>query len=394
MYRRNLDEAAVGIGQMILFTAVGILSCLILASMIQMTESIAQTPEKIAALATREISDKIIIHEIYVWDNFDNYGIIWELSPGSEPKNSDDLHWILQCTDPNGIFWSFWGDFSADQLQDGGAHEFTPKMQENAGLMVEWFDNQGSSNNELPDLANRIPDLITIENNIAFSNGNDGFDSSQVGDLTPTLGNEEFSLRATGYIDIPAAGQYEFELNSDDGSVLWVDGTEVVKMERLQGFTAGSGIVQLEAGLNSISIEYFENTGSEGLELRWQGPATPKQIVPGTVLFHDDNMIDDEGWSTSKNGGALDSLGEEWVFVDRFVPGVIYEMSLDQDNGMNVGDNHPEIADGGGIKGAACGPRQLYENFLEADLTFIVARGGSTWEHIVINDMRPGARIS
>ncbi len=41
MYRRNLDEAAVGIGQMILFTAIGILSCLILASMIQMTETIA-----------------------------------------------------------------------------------------------------------------------------------------------------------------------------------------------------------------------------------------------------------------------------------------------------------------------------------------------------------------
>jgi len=394
MYRRTLDEAAVGIGQMILFTAIGILSCLILSSMIQMTENISQTPEKIAALATREISDKIIIHEIYVWDDFDNYGIIWELSPGSEPKNSDDLHWILQCTDPNGIFWSFWGDFSFEQLQDGGAHEFTPKMQDNAGLMAEWFNNQGSSNNALPDLANRIPDLITIEDNIAFSNGNGGFDSSQVGDLTPHIGNEEFSLRASGYIDIPVAGQYTFELSSDDGSVLWIDGTEVVKMDGLQGFTTGMGIIELEAGLNSIGIEYFENTGSEGLELRWEGPVTPKQIIPNAVLFHDDNMIDDEGWSTGKNGNALASSGEEWIHVESFEPGVIYEMALDQDNGVSVGDNHPEIADGGGIKGAACGPRQLFENFLEADLTLIVSRGGSTWEHIVINDMRPGARIS
>ncbi|CAI8262234.1 MAG: Uncharacterised protein [Methanobacteriota archaeon] len=69
-------------------------------------------------------------------------------------------------------------------------------------------------------------------------------------------------------------------------------------------------------------------------------------------------------------------------------------MSLDQDNGFSVGDNHPEIPDNGALKSAACGPRQLHENFLEADLTFIVARGGSTWEHLVINDMRPGARIS
>ena len=158
-------------------------------------------------------------------------------------------------------------------------------MQYNAGLMVEWFNNDGSSNSVLPDLANRIPNILTIEENIAFSNGNGGFDSSQVGSINPHVGSNEFSLRASGYIDIPVAGQYIFELSSDDGSVLWIDGTEVVKMDGLQAFTTGMGIIELEAGLNSIGIEYFENTGSEGLELRWEGPVTPKQIIPNNVLF-------------------------------------------------------------------------------------------------------------
>ena len=115
--RRVNNDSAVGLGAMILFISVGILACLILATMVQMVEVTAQTPEKISRLATREITDKILVREIYVWDDFDNYGIIWELAPGSSNKDPTELYWILQCTDENNKYWSFWGDFTTGSLQ-------------------------------------------------------------------------------------------------------------------------------------------------------------------------------------------------------------------------------------------------------------------------------------
>ena len=59
--KRINNDSAVGLGAMILFISVGILACLILATMVHMVEITAQTPEKISKLATREITDKILI---------------------------------------------------------------------------------------------------------------------------------------------------------------------------------------------------------------------------------------------------------------------------------------------------------------------------------------------
>jgi len=70
--RRVNNDSAVGLGAMILFISVGILACLILATMVQMVEVTAQTPEKISRLATREITDKILVREIYEWEEYDN----------------------------------------------------------------------------------------------------------------------------------------------------------------------------------------------------------------------------------------------------------------------------------------------------------------------------------
>ena len=380
--RRVNNDSAVGLGAMILFISVGILACLILATMVQMVEITAQTPEKISRLATREITDKILVHEIYVWDDFDNYGIIWELAPGSSNKDPTELYWILQCTDENNNYWSFWGDFTTDSLQ-GPAHEFTPKLQDNSGLKAEWFDNQGSQNTVLPDLANRIPDLITVQNQISWATTSAAWSLSSGGNLPWA---DEFSLRASGYINIPADGTYTFEIESDDGSKLWVDGTLIADNDGHHGMQTASGNIDLEAGLVSINLEYFENLGGAGLILRWEnnlglGP----EIIPAASLFHDSNMVDEDG-----DGTAIGiSIVEDWQTVTEFEAGVLYEINLDQDNG-NGGTNNP----GAGGANVACGPRQLNSIGLPGQLTFIVANGGSTWNHFKVPDATAGARIA
>ena len=379
--KRINNDSAVGLGAMILFISVGILACLILATMVHMVEITAQTPEKISKLATREITDKILVHEIYVWDDFDNYGIIWELAPGSSEKDPTELYWILQCTDENDKYWSFWGDFTRDNLQ-GPAHEFTPKLQDNPGLKAEWFSNQGEQHTLLPELANKIPDLITVENQISWASSGAAWTTSSAGNLP---WDDEFSLRASGYINVPTDGTYTFEIESDDGSRLWVDGTLVADNDGHHGMQTVMGTIDLEAGLNSINLEYFENLGGAGLILRWQNNAgLGPEIIPAANLFHDSNMIDEAGDATSV-GTSI----EDWNVVTRFEPGVLYEINLDQDNG-NAGTNNP----GDPNDFDACGPRQLNSFGLQGQLTFIVANGGSTWNHFFVPDATSGARIA
>ena len=89
-----------------------------------------------------------------------------------------------------------------------------------------------------------------------------------------------FALRFSGMIQIPKAGKYTFFVTSDDGSRIYVDGKLLVDNDRLQGMTEGSGTIELIAGSHSIVVTYFDNGGSEGLEVAWSGPDRPKQKIP------------------------------------------------------------------------------------------------------------------
>ena len=146
-----------------------------------------------------------------------------------------------------------------------------------------------------------------------------------------------------------------------------------------------SGNIDLVAGVVSINLEFFDILGGAGLILRWEnnlglGP----EIIPAASLFHDSNMVDEDGDGTAIGTTTV----EDWQIVTEFEAGVLYEINLDQDNG-NRGTNNP--GDAAAIP--ACGPRQLNSFGLEGQLTFIVANGGSTWNEFKVPDATAGARI-
>ncbi len=97
---------------------------------------------------------------------------------------------------------------------------------------------------------------------------------------------EFFGLTFEGFIDIPRAGVYTFHTTSDDGSVLYVDGAQVVANDYFQGMTERSGSVALKAGMHPIRVEYFQGARGAGLEVRYEGPGTGKQLIPAGILFH------------------------------------------------------------------------------------------------------------
>jgi hypothetical protein len=97
--------------------------------------------------------------------------------------------------------------------------------------------------------------------------------------------NNHFAVEFTGHIHIEKAGEYFFFTKSDDGSILSIDGAEVVNNDGSHGEQFRQGTIRLESGMHTITLGYFEEGGGEFLAVYYQGPGISRQIIPASVLF-------------------------------------------------------------------------------------------------------------
>ena len=97
---------------------------------------------------------------------------------------------------------------------------------------------------------------------------------------------EQLALVFEGYLQIDAfMGEYTFFTNSDDGSKLYVNGKMVVDNDGDHGVRERSGKIMLNRGRHLVRVEYFNGDGGYHLDVKYQGPAIPKQIIPAHKLF-------------------------------------------------------------------------------------------------------------
>ena len=88
---------------------------------------------------------------------------------------------------------------------------------------------------------------------------------------TSEFGNtENVLLIFEGYLNVPADGLYSFALNSDDGSMLWIDGNVAVNNDGLHGPEEKVGHVPLAKGHHKVKLAWFNATGGAALDLRWR----------------------------------------------------------------------------------------------------------------------------
>ncbi len=103
--------------------------------------------------------------------------------------------------------------------------------------------------------------------------------------VNPRQVNDGFAFKFEGYINIPTTGDYTFYTTSDDGSTLSIDGLQVVNNDKVHTQEEASGTVALTSGLHEIKVLYFEGQGAaETLQVSWQGPDLPKQIIPDAAF--------------------------------------------------------------------------------------------------------------
>ncbi len=108
------------------------------------------------------------------------------------------------------------------------------------------------------------------------------------------IGTDNWSLRLTGLITFPEAGQYTMVTNSDDGARVWVGDTLLVdKWATGAAEQVGAPITVMAGETRRIRVEYREDTANALLQLKWRTPSsgTTATVVPGSVLRPDYGLV-------------------------------------------------------------------------------------------------------
>ena len=146
-------------------------------------------------------------------------------------------------------------------------------------------------------------------------------------DLKPATRENEFGFVFTGFLKVPADGDYRFTLDSDDGSRLIIDGKRVVEYDGIHGEGSPKhATVRLAQGRIPVRLEYFQRFNGWGLTVAWSGPgfesrllsAAPKKATAKNLAEQiqatGEKLLGREKFDTyNRLAGELDRLKKERV---------------------------------------------------------------------------------
>lgn len=100
------------------------------------------------------------------------------------------------------------------------------------------------------------------------------------------IDKETYSIRWTGQIQPLYSEEYTFITTSDDGVRLWVNGSMLIDNWTDHDETEDFGTISLSAGKKySIRLDYYNNTESGKIDLKWSSSSQSEEIVPKSQLY-------------------------------------------------------------------------------------------------------------
>lgn len=95
------------------------------------------------------------------------------------------------------------------------------------------------------------------------------------------VGNN-YKITCNGQIVVVTPGYYGFDVNSDDGSIVTIDGTQVVNNDGNHSMTDKTGTALLTEGVHTFNLLYAQSGGGNfGLVIQANG-----SVVPSTSYYH------------------------------------------------------------------------------------------------------------
>ncbi len=97
---------------------------------------------------------------------------------------------------------------------------------------------------------------------------------------------EKYAFVFEGYIKIDKKGLYDFYVNSDDGSMLYIDDELIINNDGNHGMEEKSDKAFLDNGMHKIKVVYYDAGGNNGLIVSCNFKEQPKTVIPAAVLYH------------------------------------------------------------------------------------------------------------
>lgn len=152
-----------------------------------------------------------------------------------------------------------------------GAEELAP------GLIGEYFKMDGEVS-DFPDLKNKKPHVVKVDKQINVESTDIEFNETDLRD--------RFAVRWSGFVRVAKDCRIRFYTESDDGSRLFIGGKQIVDNAGLHGMEEREGEIDLKTGDHEIVVEFFDNSQGAGCKVAWEIQGSPREIIPGNVLFH------------------------------------------------------------------------------------------------------------
>jgi RHS repeat-associated protein len=167
------------------------------------------------------------------------------------------------------------------------------QLNQSNGLVGHYYNDNGS--HSFTDPANSLF-LQRTDQSINFSWG----DGVNFGSGSPVSGGpqDNFLIRWTGYVTVPASGSYTFGTNSDDGSRITIGtgNTQILNKwnDSGMGDVWGTPVSLTQGQSVPITIDYFEHTGGAAMTFEMQ-VNNQAQVVPSSWLTPQAQVLP-SGW--------------------------------------------------------------------------------------------------
>ncbi len=211
-------------------------------------------------------------------DRFEVVGDELKLRDGVELDfdEVESIDVVVTATDSQGASTSQSFSISVDDVNEGP----TLGLASSNGLQASYF-NIGHSLSSLDQVDfDAVPDAVDIVDSLDYLAGNDSFWDGAPGDF--------FAAQYEGQLVVNEGGTYTFSLASDDGSMLFINGEPVLDNDGLHSTRTRTVTLDLEEGAHDIEVRYFENGGSQTLQLAWSGPDTggAQEVIGGDSFLN------------------------------------------------------------------------------------------------------------
>ncbi|MBL0177007.1 MAG: family 20 glycosylhydrolase [Ignavibacteria bacterium] len=96
---------------------------------------------------------------------------------------------------------------------------------------------------------------------------------------------EYYAISFTGHIALPADGEYTFTTVTDDGSIFFIDGKQLINDDGLHSRHERSASGRFTKGRHPFELRYLQAGGDSAMEVWISGPGIPKQLLPPRMLY-------------------------------------------------------------------------------------------------------------